>query len=121
MALDHLILAVNDLEESLRFYTGVLGLSHEGQRPPFSVLRVTPELTLQLAPWGTAFALSRPEFEAAFGRIRDAGLPYGDAFDAVGNMQGPGEAEGSRGVCTSLYVFDPSRHLIELLHYEDRS
>lgn len=125
MALDHLILAVNDVEASLRFYTRVLGLAYQGERPPFSVVEVTPGLTLQLAPWGTAggehlaFSLSPDEFEAAFRRIREAGLPYGDAFDAADNMKGPGPSEGSRGACASLYLFDPSRHLIEILRYED--
>ena len=31
MALDHLILPVNDREESLHFYTSVLGLSYVGE------------------------------------------------------------------------------------------
>jgi catechol-2,3-dioxygenase len=30
--LDHIILAVNDLAQSIDFYVGVLGLKHEGAR-----------------------------------------------------------------------------------------
>lgn len=122
-ALDHLILPVNDLGASLRFYTRVLGFAHDGERPPFTVVRVSPDLVLQLAPWGTpggmhlAFAVEPAELDAAFARIRDAGIDYGDVFDGVGNMRGPGEAEGAHGVTRSLYCFDPSRHLIELLSY----
>lgn len=124
MALDHLILPVNDLEASLRFYTEVLGLTYMGEREPFSVVRITPACTIQLAPWGTpggghlAFAMTQDEFENAFRRIREAGLEYGDSFDSVGNMKGPGEAEGARGSTRSLYCFDPSKHLIELAYYE---
>ncbi len=124
ISLDHLILRVNAREESVRFYTEILGLSYEGEREPFSVVRVTPELTLQLAPWGTeggehlAFAMTREEFEAAFGRIRAAGIEFGDSFHSVGNMKGPGEESGARGPGRSLYCFDPSRHLIEIRHYE---
>ena len=53
MQLDHLILAVNDVEASIRFFGDILGLPCEGQAGPFSVIRVSPDLTLQLAPWGT--------------------------------------------------------------------
>jgi catechol 2,3-dioxygenase-like lactoylglutathione lyase family enzyme len=121
--LDHMILMVNDREKSVDFYARILGFVHEGERGPFSVVRLTPDFVLQLAPWGTkggehlAFAMSRGEFEAAFARVREAGLEYGDAFDAVGNMRGPGEAEGAKGPTRSLYFFDPSRHLVEIIYY----
>ena len=124
ITLDHMILPVNDIEQSLHFYTEILGFPHAGERDPFSVVRVSAECTLQLAPWGTtggghlAFSMTENEFDVVFRRIREAGLEYGDAFDRVGNMRGPGEAEGARGATRSLYVFDPSRHLIEIAHYE---
>jgi catechol 2,3-dioxygenase-like lactoylglutathione lyase family enzyme len=122
--LDHLILAVNDAQKSVDFYTRVLGFRHEGERPPFSTVRVTPSFVLQLAPWGTqggehlAFAMSRAEFAEAFRRIREAGIEYGDAFESVGNMRGPGASDGAGGATRSLYLFDPSRHLIEILYYD---
>ncbi|MBM4266563.1 MAG: hypothetical protein FJ144_08140 [Deltaproteobacteria bacterium] len=124
MNLDHLILPVNEIEASVRFYTGVLGLVCEGERPPFTVLRVDSGLTLQLAPWGTqggthlAFAMSAAEFESVFRRIREAGIEYGDSFHSVGNGKGPGLEDGARGPGLALYCFDPSRHLIEIRHYE---
>lgn len=124
VALDHLILHVNDVEESTRFYTGILGLSREGRRDPFTVLRVSADFTLQLAPWGTkggehlAFAMSRAEFEEVFRRVREGGIAFGDSFHSVGNMQGPGQEEGSRGPGASLYMLDPNQHLIEIRHYE---
>jgi len=122
--LDHLILAVNDIDESVRFYTEIMGMSHEGQREPFTVIRVTPDLTLQLAPWGTgggehlAFAVPKPDFEAIFARVKDSGIEYGDSFHSVGNMHGPGDEVGSRGNGKAVYFFDPSKHLIEIRHYE---
>ena len=121
--LDHLILAVNDPKASVDFYTRILGFTHEGEQQPFSTVRVTPGFVLQLAPWGTkggehlAFAMTRGEFEDVFGRVRAAGIAYGDAFDAVGNMRGPGDASGARGASQSVYFFDPSRHLIEITYY----
>ena len=123
--LDHIILTVNDRAESLAFYTDILGLAHEGDRGPFSMLRVTPGFVLQIAPWGTkggehlAFAMSKPEFEAAFDRIKRAGVPYGDQFVSVGNMQGPGDEPASRGPGKAVYFFDPNKHLLEIRHYED--
>jgi catechol 2,3-dioxygenase-like lactoylglutathione lyase family enzyme len=124
VVLDHLILPVNDRDASLRFYTDVLGLAYEGEREPFSVVRVTPDLVLQLAAWGTkggvhlAFAMPRQSFEEVFERVRQAGIGFGDSFHSVGNMQGPGQEFGARGEGASLYLFDPNEHLIEIRHYE---
>ena len=47
MILDHLILHVNDVDESSRFYTEILGLTNEGKREPFTVIRVTADFTIQ--------------------------------------------------------------------------
>jgi catechol 2,3-dioxygenase-like lactoylglutathione lyase family enzyme len=124
MVLDHLILHVNDVERTVQFYTDILGFSNEGASGPFTVVRVTPDFTIQLAPWGTqggehlAFAMSHAEFTEIFRRVRDAGLDFGDSFHSVGNMQGPGTEAGARGLGASLYFFDPNKHLIEIRHYE---
>ena len=123
MRIDHTILAVNDLEASLRFYLDVLGFSDDGDRPPFRQVRVDDDFVLLLAPFPTeggvhlAFATEEAEFEKVFARIRSAELPYGDVFDGVGNMKAPGGAEGARGETRSLYCLDPSGHLIELAYY----
>jgi catechol 2,3-dioxygenase-like lactoylglutathione lyase family enzyme len=124
MILDHLILQVNDVERTVHFYTTILGWTNEGRTPPFTVLRVTPDFTIQLAPWGTqggehlAFAMPRAEFTEVFQRVRDARLEFGDSFRSVGNMKGPGQEDGARGLGASLYFFDPDKHLIEIRHYE---
>lgn len=125
MLLDHLILPVNHVGETSQFFTEILGLAQDEERPPFTVMRVTPEFTIQLAPWGTnggehlAFAMPREEFDVIFARVREAGIEFGDSFDSVGNMKGPGQEGGARGLGASLYFFDPNKHLIEIRHYDD--
>ena len=122
--LDHIILAVNDRARSVAFYANVVGLEHDGDRGPFSMLRVTPSLVIQVAAWGTeggehlAFAMSKAEFDAAFARVQGAGIAYGDRFDTVGNMRGPGDEAASRGMGKAVYFFDPDQHLIEFRHYD---
>src|SRR5215472_1062129 len=123
--IDHVILKVNDLKESVAFYVEVLGFEHQGQDGPFAVIRVDEGFILQLAPWGTngsdhlAFALGADEFRRAFGRIQERGIPYGDSFHKVGNNVGPGRETGARGSGPTVYVFDPNKHLIEIRTYEE--
>jgi catechol 2,3-dioxygenase-like lactoylglutathione lyase family enzyme len=122
--LDHLILPVNERESSVRFYTRIIGLGHDPDDGPFSVLRVTPNFTLLIAACGTdggyhlAFAMPKPEFTAAFERIVSARVAYGDRFDAVGSQRGPADETGARGMGKTIYLLDPDKHLIELRHYD---
>ena len=124
MNIDHLILNVNDIDKSVRFYCDVLGFTNEGQDGPFTVIRVDPEFTLQFAPWGTkgnehyAFALDRANFDACFTRLKERGIPYGDSFHSVGNNSGPGNENGARGAGPTIYFNDPNNHLLEIRTYE---
>src|SRR5436190_14096638 len=101
--IDHLILNVNDISASIEFYVNVLGFKLEGQDGPFTVIRVSDDFTLQLAPWGTkgnehyAFALPRAEFDRVFALIKEKSIPYGDSFHSVGNNSGPGHETGAKG------------------------
>ena len=123
-SLDHVILKVNELEASVVFYTEILGFANAGTDGPFTVIRVGPDVQLQLAPWRTqgfehyAFAVSRAEFDRTFERVRAAGIGYGPSFDSVGSNTGPGEESGARGPAPTLYFDDPNRHLIEIRTYE---
>ena len=78
--IDHVIVPVVDRDASIAFYETVLGFEHEGEQEPFSVIRVSPTFTMQLAPWGTdggmhlAFAMTEREFDATFARLRAAGI-----------------------------------------------
>lgn len=122
--LDHIILKVNDLEASVAFYTTVLGFALEGTDGPFTLVRVSPDCQLQMAAWGTpgfehyAFAVSKPEFDRIFTRIKADGIPYGPTFKSVGTNTGPGEESGARGAAPTLYFNDPNKHLLEIRCYE---
>ncbi|HEY2780167.1 MAG TPA: VOC family protein [Steroidobacteraceae bacterium] len=121
--LDHIILKVNDLHDSIAFYRDVLGFALEGADGPFTVLRAGPDFLLQLAPWGTpgfehyAFAVSKAEFREIFERIKAAGIAFGPAFDSVGANTEPGEESGARGLAPTLYFNDPNQHLLEIRTY----
>jgi catechol 2,3-dioxygenase-like lactoylglutathione lyase family enzyme len=122
--IDHLILNVNDIGASVDFYVDVLGFRLEGEDGPFTVIRVSEDFTLQLAPWGTkgndhyAFALSRTEFDETFERIKQKGILYGDSYHSVGNNSGPGNEIGAKGPAPTLYLNDPNNHLIEIRTYD---
>lgn len=121
--LDHLILKVNDLDASVRFYVEVMGFVLVGPDGPFTVIQAGPACQLQLAPWGTpgmehyAFAVSPEAFDAIYGRVQAAGLDHGPTFDGVGRNTGPGRERGACGAAPTLYFNDPNRHLIEIRTY----
>ncbi len=122
--IDHLILNVNEMSASVDFYVNILGFSLEGADGPFTVIRVSEDFTIQLAPWGTkgnehlAFALSRKDFDNAFDRVKERGIPYGDSFHSVGNNVGPGVETGAKGSAPTVYINDPNKHLIEIRTYD---
>jgi len=122
--IDHLILNVNEIAPSIDFYVNVLGFKSEGEDGPFTVIRVSDDFILLLAPWGTggnehlAFAMSREGFNEAFERVKAKGVPYGDSFHSVGNNLGPGEEAGAKGLGPTLYLNDPNKHLIEIRTYD---
>ena len=123
--LDHIIVAVNDMDKSVAFWKEILDVEIEGSAGPFTVVRITPELTFQFAPWGTkggehfAFALNKAEFEAVFVKIKKAGIPFGDSFHNVGTQTGPGEEEGAKGMGLAVYFNDPNAHLLEIRTYDN--
>ncbi|MFM9904412.1 MAG: VOC family protein [Pyrinomonadaceae bacterium] len=123
-SIDHIILNINDVAASVDFYVNVMGFTLEGEDGPFTVIRVSEDFTLQLAPWGTkgnehlAFALSREDFDKAFARVKEMEIPYGDSFHSVGNNSGSGVETGAKGPAPTVYMNDPNNHLIEIRTYD---
>ena len=120
VALDHIILPVADAEKSVRFYYKTLGFKYE----PIALVRISPTTVLQLiqqAPETSqhlAFSMSRVEFETALAHLKADGIPFGDNFDTVGTMSGPGKAHGSEKNGDSIYFRDPDNHMLEIICYE---
>jgi catechol 2,3-dioxygenase-like lactoylglutathione lyase family enzyme len=121
--LDHIILAVNDVDASVAFYVDVMGFALAGRDGPFTVVRVSADFILQLVPSGTqghehlAFAMDAAEFDATFARIKARGVPFGSAFNNVGSNAGPGVESGAHGRGATVYLFDPNQHLLEIRTY----
>jgi catechol 2,3-dioxygenase-like lactoylglutathione lyase family enzyme len=121
IALDHTILSVSDVEKSVRFYYKMLGFKYE----PEAQIRISPTLVLQLIErppqisQHLAFSMSKSEFDETLGRLQAASVPYGDNFDTVGTMTGPGTSHGSKKNAKSIYFKDPDGHMLEIMHYDE--
>ncbi|MEU1599471.1 VOC family protein [Streptomyces sp. NPDC005708] len=119
---DHLVLNVADVERSLAFYTGPLGLQPvrvgewRAGKAPFPSVRVSPTTIIDLveAP------AERPEGSNVdhiclvvepleWQQVIDSGV-----FTVV---DGPGERFGAQGIAVSLYVQDPDGNTVELRWY----
>ncbi|HWW53709.1 MAG TPA: VOC family protein [Acidimicrobiales bacterium] len=140
--LDHLVLRVADVEASLAWYCGRLGL--EGVRveewrsasAPFPSVRVSATAIIDL--------IARPSGASSTGTVEHGTVEHGTASHGAaseGNLdhlclvvvpcdladaasaaglevsEGPVARFGARGWGTSIYVHDPDGNLVELRHY----
>lgn len=116
--LNHTIVHSRDNRESAEFLAHVLGLEVGSEWGPFVPVDTSNGVTLDFATIPAesiavqhyAFLVSEEEFDAAFGRIREAGITY--FADPHGKR--PGEINhhhGGRGV----YFMDPAGHGMEII------
>jgi catechol 2,3-dioxygenase-like lactoylglutathione lyase family enzyme len=118
-AFDHLVLNVEDVERSLDFYTGLLGLEPvrlpqwRAGEVPFPSVRVTPDTIIDL--------VGRSRGESNVDHICLTVEPVDwDAVLASGTfdvLEGPVQRFGARGTATSVYVRDPDGNTVELRWY----
>ncbi|WP_431042580.1 VOC family protein [Streptomyces sp. P1-3] len=123
---DHLVLNVADIERSLAFYCGPLGLEpvrvdqwREG-KVPFPSVRVSPTTIIDLIqgpdPAPTASNVDHICLVVEpldWQQVIDSGV-----FTV---LDGPGERFGARGTAQSLYVSDPDGNTVELRWYPQDS
>ncbi len=123
IVLDHTIVPVRDREEAVEFYTRIFGFGDVGEVESFLAVQVNDTLNLDFRQsedfhsMHFAFAMEGEEFESAFARIQESGIPYGDGPYVADNMRGPGMALGAKGNGKAVYFTDPSGHLLEIRTY----
>jgi catechol 2,3-dioxygenase-like lactoylglutathione lyase family enzyme len=116
ITLNHTIVPAHDKEASAKFFAQIFGLDYVGATSHFAPVKVNETLTLdfdnreQFDMHHYAFHVSDAEFDTIFGRIKEAGIPYGSGPYSQENMQ-TNSWRGGRGV----YFKDPNGHLLELL------
>lgn len=114
--LNHIIIPSHDKKASAQFLADVLGIPVEGPVGPFLKLRLDNGVTLDylerdaIRPHHCAFLVGDDDFDAAFSRIREAGLPFfaDPGYTEAGEIN---HRWGGRGV----YFRDPDGHSMELL------
>ncbi|MFJ8107086.1 VOC family protein [Streptomyces sp. NPDC096132] len=115
--LNHTIVAAHDKRASARFLADILGLEVSEPYGPFVPVAIPNGVTLDyqdteedITPQHYAFLVSEKDFDAIFGRVREAGLTYwADPFhrrpDEINHN------DGGRGA----YFDDPNGHRLEIL------
>jgi catechol 2,3-dioxygenase-like lactoylglutathione lyase family enzyme len=114
--LNHTIVPARDKAASAKFFADLFGLTFDGKSDHFAHVRVNDTLTFLFDEDKTppiqhyAFHVSDGEFDAIFGRVKKAGLPYGSAPWSLedGKLNDWG---GGRGV----YFKDLDGHVLELM------
>lgn len=119
VALDHVVLNVADVERSLAFYCGTLGLAPEGVEEwrrgdaLFPSARIDAQTIIDL--------LAAPRSGVNCDHVCLVVEPVDlEAVKASGRFEvvdGPATRSGARGEGTSLYVKDPDGNTVELRHY----
>jgi catechol 2,3-dioxygenase-like lactoylglutathione lyase family enzyme len=116
ITLNHTIVPARDKAAAARQFAELFGLAYQGLGEHFAPVRVNDGLTFlfdddsNFESHHYAFHVSDTDFDAIFGRVRDAGLIYGSAPWSAndGKLNNWG---GGRGV----YFRTPDGHLLELM------
>lgn len=116
--LNHTIVPARDKIEAARFFAEMFGLAFDGVKGHFVPVQVNDSLTLDFSddvqsfePHHYAFLVSDEEFDAIFGRVQAAGVPYASGPDAgydgrISHYEGDGRR---------VYFPDPNGHFYELM------
>lgn len=125
--IDHVVLTVTNLEDSMRFYHEVFDMPviNDQSNDEVITLRCGHQLIrLQKVDRSTKLVADKPTIGSA-----DLCLVAGDKVDDILHhfksyyvdvVEGPVEKHGSEGAMTSIYVHDPDKNLIEVAVYANK-
>lgn len=122
IAFDHLVLTVDDVERSLAFYCGPLGLDPvrvaewRAGTAPFPSVRVSPTTIIDLVPRSPDTPRGTNVDHLC---LVVEPLDWQQVIDAgqFTVLDGPGPRFGARGTAQSVYVADPDGNTVELRWY----
>ena len=115
ITLNHTIVPARDKRAAAQFFARIFGLHADPKGGHFAPVRINDTLTLlfdddEFESHHYAFHVSDAEFDAIFGRIREAKLVYGSAPWSLDDGK-LNDWNGGRGV----YFRDPDGHVLELM------
>jgi catechol 2,3-dioxygenase-like lactoylglutathione lyase family enzyme len=131
-ALDHIVLNVGDIDRSLKFYTGLLGLQPErleefkAGKVGFPSVRINSDTIIDLFPTPGGDAVRKPgekshgnlnHFCMVVGQEDFAGIVDYLSAHSVTIREGPVARWGARGRATSVYFLDPDGNEVEIRCY----
>jgi len=115
--LNHTIVPARDPKASAQFLADILGLPVDPPASHFTPITLANKVTLDydhhdhVDTHHYAFQVSDEEFEAAFGRIKDAGITY----YADPACRRAGQVYTGKNGRRGTYFRDPDGHLMEIL------
>ena len=126
--MDHIVLRNKDVEESLRFYTEVLGLQAErvdrwrAGEIRFPSARINADTIIDFfgsdqEPIGKEGIKNQDHFCMVIEPTDMEALKNKFVEMGVAIQAGPGKRWGSHGDGISLYIYDPDDNVVELRHY----
>lgn len=117
-ALDHIVLCVNDVAVTCRFYERVLSMEAREERPgKWSLHFGTNKISLQDAGASPTIARETMPGSGNFCLLTDTPLDSVILHfkrQGIEIVEGPGERDGAMGKIRSVYFKDPDGNLVEV-------
>lgn len=120
-SIDHIVIPVKDIEESLAFYSGILGMEVDKSNNRYAVKFGNQKINLHVGKAQFLPAAANPEYGStdicliAKGNITEIKTEL--VAKKITIEEGIVRRTGAQGPINSLYVRDPDGNLIEISTY----